>query len=310
MIRDPRDLPFLSLLARVTPLLPAAALLLQGAWFSWWFAAAYLACVVWWLGPFVLMLHNVSHRPCFTRRWRFLNGYIDWVVGPLFGLTPWTYFAHHVGIHHPENNLGDDVSSTMRYQRDSLVDFLCYFGRFLVFSLVDVAAYLKKRGRVKLLRRAIAGECAWWAAALAAAAHNWRGAVVVFFVPLLVARFGMMSGNWAQHAFIDAASPGNNFRNSIACVDTLYNRRCFNDGYHIGHHLRPNRHWTEMPGDFIASREAYAREGAIVFRGLDYMAIWFLLMRKKYDTLARHVVDPGGRDMAALLRERARRIAV
>lgn len=315
LIRDPRDLPFLKVLAWIfLTLPPGAALILSGVWPSWWFAAIYLAGVAFWMGPFVLLLHNVSHRPFFKREHAALKAAIDWIAGPLCGLAPFTYFSHHIGIHHPENNLAGDVSSTLRFQRDSLADFLRYFGRFLVFAIVDVARYLWRRKRRKLFWRALLGEAAWWAAFALAAWWNWRGALIVFLLPMLFVRFGMMSGNWAQHAFIDAKAPANNYRNSITCINTLYNRRCFNDGYHIGHHLVANRHWTEMPGEFLANLENYEHEDAIVFQGLDYHAIWFLLMTKQYGALARRMVDLGPpRAEAAkveLLRNRVGKVAL
>jgi hypothetical protein len=100
----------------------------------------------------------------------------------------------------------------------------------------------------------------------------------------------MMLGNWGQHAFIDPSRPGDSFVNSITCIETPYNARCFNDGYHIGHHVKQNRHWTEMPGDFQANRERYAREGCVVFQGLDFFMISVLLFLGRYDVLARRFV--------------------
>lgn len=314
LIRDPRDLPFLALLLKISfTLLPAAAVILSGAYFSWWFAVLYLAGMIYWLGPFVLLLHNVSHRPFFRREYRFLNIYIDWVAGPFFGLTPSTYFAHHIGMHHPENNLADDVSSTLRYQRDGLMHFLQYLGRFLAFSCFDLTRYFWQHKRKKLLWFGFVGEFVFWTAAAIVASFNWQAALVVFLIPVIIVRFGLMSGNWAQHAFVDAEAPENIYRNSITCINTTYNRRCFNDGYHTGHHLKPNRHWTDMPADFMANRETYRRERAIVFEGLDYLMIWFLLMSKQYGVLARHVVDLGDhrseQETVALLRQRTRLIA-
>jgi Fatty acid desaturase len=312
LIRDPRDLPFLGILAYAFVVLaPTAVALASGAYFRWWLAALYLAGELWMLGPFILMLHNVSHRPFFRPRMRFLSIAIDWIAGPLFGLAPGTYFAHHVGMHHPENNLAEDLSSTIFYQRDSFVAFMRYFGRFLFGSYVDLPRYLVRRRRFKLLRRVVVGEVAFWATAAFVATFNWRGALVVFALPALLTRFGMMSGNWVQHAFVDAGAPGNCYRNSITCINTLYNRRCFNDGYHIGHHLRANRHWTEMPGDFVENAAIYAREQAIVFVGLDYHTIWLLLMLKRHHRLARSVIDWSGRgeaEIVALLRSRLKRL--
>ena len=105
---------------------------------------------------------------------------------------------------------------------------------------------------------------------------NWRATLVVFVVPFVVTRFAMMAGNWGQHAFIDAASPENCYRNSITCINSGYNRRCFNDGYHIGHHIKQTRHWTEMPEDFLDNVAKYDAERAIVFDRLDFFGVWVL----------------------------------
>ena len=35
-------------------------------------------------------------------------------------------------------------------------------------------------------------------------------------------------------AFIDQSRPESSYVNSITCINTYYNRTCFNDGYHIG----------------------------------------------------------------------------
>ena len=123
-----------------------------------------------------------------------------------------------------------------------------------------------------------------------------------------------MAGNWGQHAFVDARSPGNCYRNSITCINTAYNRRAFNDGYHIGHHLSATRHWTEMPADLLRTRQQYIDERAIVFEGVDFFTVWLFLMLRRYDWLARHFVSLDGREwtedeVVALLRERTRSIA-
>ena len=115
----------------------------------------------------------------------------------------------------------------------------------------------------------------------------------MFIAPFVITRFAMMAGNWAQHAFIDESAPENNYRNSITCINCGYNRRCFNDGYHIGHHLKQTRHWTEMPEDFRKNIGTYAAEQAIVFTGIDFFGVWFCLMLKRYDWLALRVVELG-----------------
>ena len=290
-VHDERDLPFLKLMAVTTATVVASGVVLfLPGMFRWWLAAVHLALVVYFLGPVILMLHNTSHRRLFRAPYGKLNLVIPWLIAPFFGESPETYFAHHIGMHHPENNGDDDLSCTLRYERDSIFGFARYFLRFFFFGIVELSAYFGKRGRNRLLVRTLVGELAFIGIVVLLARLEWRAALVVFVLPFLIARFGMMAGNWAQHAFIDRASPQNCYRNSITCIDTPYNTRCFNDGYHIGHHLKATRHWTEMPKEFEDNRATYAKERAVVFTGLDYFAIWALLMVKRYDVLARRIV--------------------
>jgi hypothetical protein len=309
-IHDVRDVPFLKLMALLTvTLVPTGVVLFVPGAFSWWLAVVHLALVVWFMPPFTLMLHNTSHRRLFKRPWSWMNSYIPWVLGPFIGETPETYFAHHVGMHHPENNLEDDISTTMPFVRDRFIDFMRYFLRFFAFALVDLVGYFAKKRRRGLMIRCIVGELGFFAAVAGLAFYDWRATLAVFIVPFVVSRFAMMAGNWGQHAFIDRASPENNYRNSITCINAAYNRRCFNDGYHIGHHIKQTRHWTEMPEDFARNIDTYAKEDAIVFRGIDFFGVWLCLMLKRYDWLARRFVYLGGAERAedeviALMRSR------
>jgi fatty acid desaturase len=309
-IRDKRDLPFLALMAllTVTVVSTGLALFLPGA-FRWWLAVLHLGLVIYFLGPFVLMLHNTSHRKLFNRRWAGMNFYSPWVLGPFFGESPMTYYAHHVGMHHAENNLADDISTTLPYRRDSFVGFMRYFLRFFFYGSVDLTGYFLKKRRRSLMLQFLAGEIVFVGSTACLLLVSWQATLTVLILPFVIVRFGMMAGNWAQHAFIDPKSPENNYRNSITCINSTYNRRCFNDGYHIGHHLKSTRHWTEMPEEFLGNIAAYDREGAIVFTGLDFFGVWMCLMAKRYDILAKRFVRlgdlaPQGADIVTLLRSR------
>lgn len=314
-IRDARDIPFLKLAAlQSVTLLPFAVYFFLPGRFAWLLALPYwgLTFAVF-LAPYTLMLHNTSHRRLFRPKWDLLNQYIPSVLGPLFGQSPGTYYAHHIGMHHPENNLEPDLSSTMHYQRDSFIDFLRYYGRFMYRGAYDLIRYFRRNNRPKLARQALVGELVWFALAAAGLAVSWRATVVVLIVPLFVIRFLMMAGNWGQHAFVDAQAPANCYRNSITCINSSYNRRAFNDGYHIGHHLSATRHWTEMPADLLATRERYIAERAIVFSKVDFFLVWLFLMLKRYDWLARCFVSLDGQqrprqEIIDLLRSRTQRI--
>ncbi len=315
LIHDERDLPFIHLMASMgLVLVPCAIYLLTPGTFRWWLAPMYLALLFGvYFDRYILMLHNTSHRTLFKRQYRWMNQIIPWALGPFVGQSPETYFSHHIGMHHPEANLEDDLSSTMHYQRDSLTSFLAYWLRFLFLGMFELTRYHYRRGRLKLMRWALLGELSYFAVVGLLLWFNWPAALTVFVIPFVAARLGMMTGNWSQHAFIDCEDPGNDYKNSIVCVNSRYNRRCFNDGYHIGHHVKPNRHWTDMPADFDANRARYAAENAVVFQGTDYPMIWALLMFKRYDALARRFVDlrespRSHEEIVALLRQRTQRL--
>lgn len=306
---DRRDVPFVRLMLVLSAtVVPTGVALFVPGGFRWWLAALHLALVVHFLGPFVLMLHNTSHRKLFKRPWTWANHYIPWVLGPFFGESPETYFAHHVGMHHAENNLEDDISTTLPYVRDSAIDFARYFLRFFFVGIIELSAYFARKRRRSLLLRTLVGETLFLVGVGALAFVDWRATLAVFVVPFVVVRFAMMAGNWAQHAFVDRADPGNSYKNSITCINATYNRRCFNDGYHIGHHVKATRHWTEMPEDFQRNLPTYAAERALVFSGVDFFVVWMMLMVKRYDWLAERLVplgEPKPRaEIMALLRER------
>ncbi len=296
-------------------IVPLAVLMVSDVWFSWWLAAAYLVLLIggFYL-PMLIMVHLVAHRPLFRPRYAFLRHYLNWVLHPLFGLFPNAFFAHHIAMHHAENNSAVDLSSTLHYQRDSLFDFVRYAVSFPIHVYFHLPVYLWRRKRFRLVRAVVGGQLAYVTVVAGVAWFHWQAALVVFGIPLVFAMAGFSCTNWTEHAFVDEAAPQNIYRSAIVCINTIYNRVGFNDGYHVGHHLKPNLHWSELAEDFRANWVQYASEDAIVFRGLDYYRVWFLLMTKQYRALARRCVDLADRgrseeETIALLRRRAARFA-
>ncbi|MET6999839.1 fatty acid desaturase family protein [Chitinophaga defluvii] len=317
-IRDERDLPFVYLTLQITfTLIPLAILLYLPfitGWIWWLLAITYLLLNNFYFkGPFGLMLHCTCHRAFFEKKYEKLNHYLPWVLGPLFGQTPETYYSHHIGMHHPENNLPDDESSTMFYQRDSLRSFGSYLGSFFFAGIYTLCRYFHRKHRRKLLVRALRGEVLFFAMCVALCFVNWPATLVVFILPFVISRVIMMLGNWAQHAFICAQEPDNAYKNSITCINTKYNHKCWNDGYHISHHLKPSMHWTEHPVFFRSTLDEYVANEAIVFDGIHFLHVFAWLMRKRYDLLARHFVNIGNRfqsdeEIIVFLKQRTRRI--
>lgn len=299
-IKDERDLPFAYLTLRITfVLLPLGVLLYvpQLSGWAWWLVALayfYFNNIVF-KGPFGLMLHCTSHRMFFKKEYGWMNYYLPWVIAPFFGHSPETYYTHHIGMHHAENNLEEDESSTMPYQRDSILDFGKYFGTFLFVGMYHLCAYFYKKKRNQLLYRSVRGEVLFILFCIALSWVNFKATLWVFILPFFLFRLIAMLGNWAQHAFIAADDPGNEYKNSITCINTKYNHKCWNDGYHISHHEKQSMNWTEHPTYFRKTIDKYIQHEAIVFDGIHFLHVFFWLMTKRYDLLAKHYVNLDGR---------------
>ncbi len=293
LIKEERDLPIIRhLLFMAVVLWPTAVFFYSREDINLYWGIPYWALVYGvFVDRFILALHNFSHRQLYKPEFRWMDKVAIWFIGPFAGETPETYYVHHMGMHHAEGNLEDDLSTTMPFKRDSLLHFIQYWGTFFFFIYPLLGNYLIKRKRTALLKRLIVGEGSWFIAMIALWQVNYVATLILFLIPTALTRFLMMAGNWAQHAFVDPAEPDNDYKSSITCINTRYNRRCFNDGYHIGHHEKPNRHWSEMPTDFASKKAKYAAEDAVIFEGIDYFQVWLLLMLKSYKTLAKHFVD-------------------
>lgn len=316
-INDKRDLPFIHLLTAIHLLvIPSAIILytplLPGYW--WWalYVPYFYISQMYFKGRFGLMLHCICHRKLFKKAYNWLFHYIIWVVCPFFGHTPETYFAHHMGMHHVENNHLDDASSTLPYQRDSLRGFLRYYLRFLFLGFRDTFMYFFSRKRKKFYLRMTWGEFSFYAFCVGMSFVNFKATLFIFIIPFLFARLVMMLGNWAQHAFVNPADLDDN---TINCINTKYNQVCWNDGYHAVHHVRPALHYTEIPGEFLRNKDEFARKKVLTFDGIHYLHIFAWLMSKRYDKLAKHLVNINNmfaseEEAIAEMKARTRRFAV
>ena len=320
MLRDERDLPFVYLTIKITlTLIPLAVLLYVPGLTSWvWWVAViayqYFNNVVY-KGPYGLMMHCTSHRAWFKQQYRFLNHYLPWVIGPFFGQSPETYYAHHVGMHHPENNMPEDESCTMTFKRDSVKDFTVYVGTFLSVGIINLCSYFIRKKRNRLLYRSVRGELVFFLMCIGLCFINWPATLVVFIIPFFTFRIIAMTGNWAQHAFIASDDPGNCYKNSTTCINTKYNVKCWNDGYHISHHIESNMHWTEHPAYFKKTLDEYIKNDAVVFDGIHFLHVFIYLIMDRYDLLAKHFVNLGGRfkndeEIIAFLKARTGKIDI
>ncbi|KAF2658532.1 fatty acid desaturas-like protein [Lophiostoma macrostomum CBS 122681] len=274
--------------------------------FRWWHGLLHFAMQIYYLGPYTLMMHQHIHmRGILSKSLGWLDHSFPYILDPLMGHTWNSYYFHHVKHHHVEANGPDDLSSTVRYQRDDVWNFLHYLGRFYFLIWFDLPRYFLRKRKSGLAVKAGGCEIANYIYLyLLFTKVNARATFCVYLLPLAIMRLGLMIGNWAQHAFVDEVEPESDFRSSITVIDVPSNRYCYNDGYHTSHHLNPLRHWREHPIAFLAQKKQYSDEHALVFYNIDYLMITFNVLSKNYMHLARCLV-PMGEQMKMTIEERA-----
>ncbi|KAF4973990.1 hypothetical protein FZEAL_9058 [Fusarium zealandicum] len=294
-----------------TTSVPSAAFLFWR--FSWIHGILHSLMQFSYIGTYTLMMHQHIHqRGILSKRFAAFDLLFPYLTDPLMGHTWNSYFYHHVKHHHVEGNGPNDLSSTLRYQRDNVWHFLHYVGRFLLFILIELPLYFIRKGKPLFAFKVVLWEGAYYSSLALLLRANPKPTTFVFLLPFFFIRAGLMVGNWGQHAFIDHDDPDSDYRSSITLIDVASNRHCFNDGYHTSHHLNPLRHWREHPVSFLKTKDLYASQSALVFYDIDYLMITFRLLMKDYRLLARHMVPMGSQvsmsleQLEALLESHAR----
>ncbi|KAI4866792.1 hypothetical protein F4820DRAFT_468537 [Hypoxylon rubiginosum] len=277
--------------------------------FTYLHGIIHFAMQFYYLGTYTLMMHQHIHGGGVLRKQSGIIHLFDvvfpYITDPLMGHTWNTYYYHHVKHHHVEGNGPDDLSSTLRYQRDDFWHFLHYVGRFYVLIWLDLPLYFLRKDRPTFGLKTFFWEISNYITIFVLFKLNSRPTFFVFVLPLMLMRAGLMVGNWGQHALVDPDEPDSDYRSSITLIDVPSNRYCFNDGYHTSHHLNPRRHWREHPVHFLANKGAYSAEHALVFHGIDYLEITVRILLKHYDYLAGRLVPIGDRQIAMTMAERA-----
>lgn len=181
---------------------------------------------VYYVGTYTLMMHQHIHqRGILSKKYALFDKLFPYITDPLMGHTWNSYFYHHVKHHHIEGNGPDDLSSTIRYQRDDIFHFLHYVGRFFFLVWLDLPLYFMQKRRWGLALRAAGWEFGTYFFYYSMATFvNKSATIFVYIIPFLLMRLGLMAGNWGQHAFVDPDEPDSDYRSSITLVDVAVSK--------------------------------------------------------------------------------------
>ena len=219
VVRRPTDVVFLThILLYLSTSVPSAIRLYVH--FTWPHAILHWLMQGYYCGSFTLMLHNHIHNNgVLAAKYALFDQIWPYILEPLMGHTWDSYYYHHVKHHHVENNGPGDLSSTIRFQRDDLFDFLIYVGRFLVLVWIELPMYFLRKNKKSLAICTAISELSTYAMIYTLARLHFWATLFVLIIPLVQMRIGMMVGNWGQHALVDETEPDSDFRSSITLID-------------------------------------------------------------------------------------------
>jgi hypothetical protein len=316
LLADPRDVVFTRTAFDVAVfVLPftLALFLLPTPWLAA-LGPLYLAHLfVNYAARIILMLHAVTHRPVFVRRFRWADVVFTHAMPAVVGLPPFAYNLHHRLMHHRENVSESDLSGTAEYQRDNLLHFLHYLVRFAVTGYMHLSSWGVRRGLRNEVTAMLVRSALGYTAMLTLTWFFPLPMLICAWIPYVLLRFFLMAGNWSEHAFVEVDAPTDSWRNSVCLLNTGFNHRAYNAGYHLVHHIVPSLHWADHPAWLEANRAEIAQHDVLMFDGVSSnQQVWWKLMAGDYRFLAERMVDPLGRrpsieERIAFLKRRVQR---
>ena len=224
IVRNPVDVVFLThIILYLSTSVPSAVFLYLH--FTWIHAVMHVVLQLSYCGSFTLMLHNHIHNNgLLKKQYAWFDNTWPYILEPLMGHTWDSYYYHHVKHHHVEGNGPDDLSSTIRYQRDEVTEFLKYVGRFIAFIWIELPMYFLRKRKLALAFKSFTSEIGAMAFVYIMARKNFYPTLFVLIIPLLLMRIGLMVGNYGQHALVDDVDPASDFRSSITLIDVPVRR--------------------------------------------------------------------------------------
>jgi len=197
------------------------------------------------------IVHNVVHCALFQSKHAMLNSLVYYILSVSYGHPVSAFVPGHNESHHKYTELMRDPmrTSKLRY-RWNLLNFLLYQPTVAVAVFrndLEYALLQRALGR-PFFRRMMSEHAVNLACTIFLLYNSPLKFFLYYYVPHLVAQWGIVSINHLQHDGCDVnenrSQYGNIARNF---TDKALNYLTCNNGFHSIHHMKPQLHWSLLP---------------------------------------------------------------
>lgn len=238
------------------------------------------------------ILHRNAHRPgCFVSpglknaQWYFC----EWFLGLFHGTVPGSLPYSHCRMHHVCDNDLTDPASTLPFQRDSLIDFIRYATgpAILYISGFSPLWFFYRRKRQQTFRNLGLCMLAYYGTFIVLLMWNWRIAITVQLMPVLLNAASFSIANWVQHGFVNHANPSSKETGSTTLLEP---KLLLNENHHHAHHIKPSNQWHQDPIWFENNVSKMAASDPFIFDTLPTIKVLAYMLTKNWNALAQHYV--------------------
>lgn len=197
-----------------------------------------------------VITHNTIHTPIFHKRRH--NKLMQIVLTLTYGHPVSSFVPGHNLSHHKFTQTPRDVMRTYKSRSQwNLVNMLTFMPRVAIAVFKGEQAFFKAtKATHKTWHRQLRIEAVILIGlTIGLFIVDWRRALLYWYVPHLVAAWGIISVNYLQH---DGCDPEHDYNHSRNFTGAVFGFLTVENGFHGMHHIRPNLHWSLL-------REAHAK---------------------------------------------------
>lgn len=242
---------------------------------------------------YCVLIHREVHTPGGIFKYKFLNRFFEYFLAFFYGHVPEYYNIGHIKNHHKETNNNDDVISVAEFDRTKFSDYFCYLYKFgMAWLGISLVTKFYEQKKLKFVIQLVVGMISYYSIMIILFYLNWRFALGYYVVPLLFNILFLSAINWVWHGFFDKDDPNNIYIISTTILDGGEN--IYNEDYHVAHHVKHTMHWIDMKEHYEKNKEQFKLNKATMFKETHEIELFFLMIFKQYDMLAKKFVDLSG----------------